>query len=62
MTDPAGAVTFARGYDPGVYPELCRRSVVTYTTGASQTEFGFTGEQYGEYGDSFGYRKRIKSH
>jgi RHS repeat-associated protein len=38
MTDATGAITFTRGYDP--------YGVVTYTTGASQTEFGFTGEQY----------------
>lgn len=44
MADANGEITFARGYDP--------YGVVTYTTGASQTEFGFTGEQYGEYGDS----------
>jgi RHS repeat-associated protein len=41
MTDATGAITFARGYDP--------YGVVTYTTGASQTEFGFTGEQYDTY-------------
>jgi RHS repeat-associated protein len=40
MTDATGAITFTRGYDP--------YGVVTYTTGASQTEFGFTGEQYGD--------------
>jgi RHS repeat-associated protein len=41
MTDASGEITFARGYDP--------YGVVTYTTGASQTEFGFTGEQYDTY-------------
>jgi RHS repeat-associated protein len=41
MTDPNGAITYARNYDP--------YGVVTYTTGASQTEFGFTGEQYDTY-------------
>jgi RHS repeat-associated protein len=49
MTDSTGEVTFARGYDPGVYPEPCQRSVVTSTTGASLTEFGFTGGQYDSY-------------
>jgi RHS repeat-associated protein len=38
--DQAGALTFTQSYDP------C--GVVTYTDGPSQTEFGFTGEQYGE--------------
>ncbi|HRJ57435.1 MAG TPA: carboxypeptidase regulatory-like domain-containing protein [Anaerolineales bacterium] len=40
MTDQAGAITYARNYDP--------YGVVTYTGGTSQTEFGFTGEQYGD--------------
>jgi RHS repeat-associated protein len=40
LTDALGEVTYARGYDP--------YGVVTYTIGASQTEFGFTGEQYGD--------------
>jgi RHS repeat-associated protein len=40
MTDQAGAITFARTYDP--------YGVVTYTAGTAQTEFGFTGEQYSE--------------
>lgn len=40
MADASGEITFARGYDP--------YGVVTYTTGASQTEFGYTGEQYGD--------------
>lgn len=40
MTDQAGGITFARNYDP--------YGVVTYTDGPSQTEYGFTGEQYGD--------------
>jgi len=40
MTDQAGGITFARNYDP--------YGVVTYTDGTSQTEYGFTGEQYGD--------------
>jgi RHS repeat-associated protein len=40
MADVNGEITFARGYDP--------YGVVTYTSGTSQTEFGFTGEQYGD--------------
>jgi RHS repeat-associated protein len=38
MTDQAGALTFAQSYDP--------YGVVTFTDGTSETEFGFTGEQY----------------
>ncbi|MDP1624667.1 MAG: RHS repeat-associated core domain-containing protein [bacterium] len=38
MTNASVGITYARGYDP--------YGVVTYTTGASHTEFGFTGEQY----------------
>ena len=40
MTNQAGAITFARTYDP--------YGVVTATSGASQTEYGFTGESYGD--------------
>jgi RHS repeat-associated protein len=40
MSNPAGEITFAQTYDP--------YGVVTYTTGVSQTEVGFTGEQYGD--------------
>lgn len=40
MTDQAGALTFTQSYDP--------YSVVTYTDGTSQTEYGFTGEQHGD--------------
>jgi RHS repeat-associated protein len=40
MTDQAGGITFARTYDP--------YGVVTYTSGTSQTAYGFTGEQYGD--------------
>lgn len=38
LTDQAGAVTFAQNYDP--------YGVVTYTSGDSQSAYGFTGEQY----------------
>jgi RHS repeat-associated protein len=40
MTDQAGALTFAQSYDP--------YGTVTYTDGESHTEYGFTGEQYGD--------------
>ena len=40
MTNSAGDYVFAQSYDP--------YGVVTYTAGESQTEFGFTGEQYGD--------------
>ena len=40
MIDQAGAVAYTRSYDP--------YGVVTHTGGTSQTEFGFTGEQYGD--------------
>ena len=40
MTDSTGEVVFAQAYDP--------YGVVTYTAGTSQTDFGFTGEQYGD--------------
>jgi RHS repeat-associated protein len=40
MTDQTGAITFAQTYDP--------YGVVTTTSGSSQTEYGFTGEQYGD--------------
>ncbi len=54
MTDPTGEVTFTQSYDPGVYPELVVEPVETlskgdshhYSTGTSQTAYGFTGEQY----------------
>ena len=36
LTDPTGAITFARTYDP--------YGVVTQTTGAAQTAYGYTGE------------------
>jgi RHS repeat-associated protein len=38
MTDQAGGLTFTQSYDP--------YGVVTYTDGTSQTDYGFTGEQY----------------
>lgn len=38
MTDQAGALTFTQSYDP--------YGVVTFTGGESQTEYGFTSEQY----------------
>jgi len=53
MTDASGEITFARGYDP--------YGVVTYTTGTSQTEFGFTGEQYDTYIKLIYLRSRLYS-
>jgi RHS repeat-associated protein len=53
MADANGEITFARGYDP--------YGVVTYTTGASQTEFGFTGEQYDTYIKLIYLRSRLYS-
>jgi len=44
LTNGSGAVTYARAYDPGVYPERSRRGVVTATSGASTTPYGYTGE------------------
>src|SRR5690606_36124680 len=38
MTDQAGGLTFTQSYDP--------YGVVPYTDGTSQTDYGFTGEQY----------------
>jgi RHS repeat-associated protein len=53
MTDASGEITFARGYDP--------YGVVTYTTGTSQTECGFTGEQYDTYIKLIYLRSRLYS-
>jgi RHS repeat-associated protein len=40
MTNSTGDYVYAQSYDP--------YGVVTYTAGTSRTEFGFTGEQYGD--------------
>ncbi len=40
MTNQAGTVTFLQNYDP--------YGVVTTTSGTSQTDYGFTGESYGD--------------
>jgi RHS repeat-associated protein len=44
LTSQSGAVTYAASYDP--------YGVVTQSGGASNTEYGFTGESQGTYGDS----------
>jgi RHS repeat-associated protein len=40
LADTNGAITYARGYDP--------YGVVTTTSGASQSAYGYTGEAYGD--------------
>ena len=40
MTDQAGVISFGQDYDP--------YGAVTHTSGVSQTDYGFTGESYGD--------------
>jgi RHS repeat-associated protein len=53
LTNQAGAITYARTYDP--------YGVVTTTSGTSQTDYGFTGESYDTYIKLINLRSRMYS-